>query len=59
MRSGAWIRPFFTPKFLSETAMLSFRDKVQQQVFLLNGLAMSDFDLSQPTGDPGVSMAYG
>lgn len=39
--------------------MLSFRDKVQQQVFRLNGLAMSDFDLSQPADDPGVSMAYG
>ncbi|WP_147196447.1 oxygenase MpaB family protein [Pantoea sp. MBD-2R] len=34
--------------------MLSFRDKVQQQVFRLNGLAMSDFDLSQPPGDPGL-----
>ncbi|MEY8769812.1 oxygenase MpaB family protein [Erwinia sp. ACCC 02193] len=34
--------------------MLSLRDRIQQQVFRLNGLAMNDFDLSQPPGDPGL-----
>lgn len=34
--------------------MPSFRDRVQQQVFRLNGLAMNEFDLSQPVGDPGL-----
>ncbi|WP_414147170.1 oxygenase MpaB family protein [Erwinia sp. BNK-24-b] len=34
--------------------MLSVRDRIQQQVFRLNGLAMNDFDLSQPPGDPGL-----
>lgn len=34
--------------------MLSIRDRIQQQVFRLNGLASQDFDLSQPEGDPGL-----
>ncbi len=34
--------------------MLSFRDRIQQQVFRLNGLAMNEFDLSKPPGDPGL-----
>ena len=34
--------------------MFSLRDRIQQQVFRLNGLAMNDFDLSQPPGDPGL-----
>lgn len=34
--------------------MLSFRDRIQQQVFRLNGLAMNEFDLSKPAGDPGL-----
>lgn len=34
--------------------MVSIRDKIQQQVFRLNGLASQDFDLSQPEGDPGL-----
>ncbi|WP_345831196.1 oxygenase MpaB family protein [Erwinia sp. HDF1-3R] len=34
--------------------MLSVRDRIQQQVFRLNGLAMNEFDLSQPAGDPGL-----
>ncbi|CAX58908.1 oxygenase MpaB family protein [Erwinia billingiae] len=34
--------------------MPSFRDRIQQQVFRLNGLAMNEFDLSTPAGDPGL-----
>lgn len=34
--------------------MPSFRDRIQQQVFRLNGLAMNEFDLSKPAGDPGL-----
>lgn len=34
--------------------MSSFRDRIQQQVFRLNGLAMNEFDLSTPAGDPGL-----
>lgn len=34
--------------------MPSVRDKIQQQIFRLNGLAMNEFDLSQPPGDPGL-----
>lgn len=34
--------------------MPSFRDRIQQQVFRLNGLAMNEFDLSKPPGDPGL-----
>jgi uncharacterized protein (DUF2236 family) len=34
--------------------MPSFRDRIQQQVFRLNGLAMNEFDLSTPPGDPGL-----
>lgn len=34
--------------------MPSVRDRIQQQVFRLNGLAMNDFDLSKPVGDPGL-----
>lgn len=34
--------------------MPSFRDRIQQQVFRLNGLAMNEFDLSKPEGDPGL-----
>jgi uncharacterized protein (DUF2236 family) len=34
--------------------MSSIRDRIQQQVFRLNGLAMNEFDLSQPLGDPGL-----
>lgn len=34
--------------------MPSFRDRIQQQVFRLNGLAMNEFDLSAPAGDPGL-----
>ncbi|WP_034944916.1 oxygenase MpaB family protein [Erwinia oleae] len=34
--------------------MPSLRDRIQQQVFRLNGLALNEFDLSQPPGDPGL-----
>lgn len=34
--------------------MVWFRDKIQQQVFRLNGLSLNEFDLSQPPGDPGL-----
>ncbi|KAB8313101.1 DUF2236 domain-containing protein [Erwinia endophytica] len=34
--------------------MFSVRDRIQQQIFRLNGLASNDFDLSQPVGDPGL-----
>ncbi len=34
--------------------MPSVRDKIQQQVFRLNGLALNEFDLSQPVGDAGL-----
>ncbi|WP_455916911.1 oxygenase MpaB family protein [Pantoea agglomerans] len=34
--------------------MPSFRDRIQQQVFRLNGLAMNEFDLSKPPSDPGL-----
>lgn len=34
--------------------MSSIRDRIQQQVFRLNGLAMNEFDLSEPQGDPGL-----
>jgi uncharacterized protein (DUF2236 family) len=34
--------------------MPSFRDRIQQQVFRLNGLAMNEFDLSKPPADPGL-----
>lgn len=34
--------------------MPSFRDRIQQQVFRLNGLAMNEFHLSTPAGDPGL-----
>ena len=34
--------------------MLGLRDRVQRQVFRLNGLSLNEFDLSQPPGDPGL-----
>lgn len=34
--------------------MWSVRDRIQQQIFRLNGLASNDFDLSRPEGDPGL-----
>ncbi|AOE40665.1 oxygenase MpaB family protein [Pantoea agglomerans] len=34
--------------------MINLRDRIQQQVFRLNGLSMNEFDLSQPPGDPGL-----
>lgn len=34
--------------------MPSIRDRIQQQVLRLNGLAMNEFDLSEPKGDPGL-----
>lgn len=34
--------------------MFSVRERIQQQIFRLNGLAGSEFDLSQPAGDPGL-----
>ena len=34
--------------------MLAFRERIQQQVFRLNGLSLNEFDLSQPPGDPGL-----
>ncbi|AXF76288.1 oxygenase MpaB family protein [Erwinia tracheiphila] len=34
--------------------MFSLRDRIQQQIFRLNGLASNDFDLSVPAGDPGL-----
>ncbi|WP_455817823.1 oxygenase MpaB family protein [Pseudomonas cerasi] len=34
--------------------MVSLRDRIQQQVFRLNGLSLNEFDLSQPPGDPGL-----
>ncbi|PIJ48701.1 histidine kinase [Erwinia sp. OLTSP20] len=34
--------------------MTGFRDRIQQQVFRLNGLSLNEFDLSQPAGDPGL-----
>ncbi|KOC92861.1 oxygenase MpaB family protein [Winslowiella iniecta] len=30
------------------------RDKIQQQVFRLNGLSLNEFDISQPPGDAGL-----
>lgn len=34
--------------------MQSLRNRIQQQVFRLNGLSLNEFDLSQPPGDPGL-----
>ncbi|CCG86701.1 oxygenase MpaB family protein [Erwinia piriflorinigrans] len=34
--------------------MSGLRDKIQQQVFRINGLSLNEFDLSQPPGDPGL-----
>lgn len=34
--------------------MVNLRDRIQQQVFRLNGLSLNEFDLSQPPGDPGL-----
>lgn len=34
--------------------MIGLRDRIQRQVFRLNGLSLNEFDLSQPPGDPGL-----
>lgn len=34
--------------------MDGLRDKIQRQVFRLNGLSLNEFDISQPPGDPGL-----
>ena len=34
--------------------MNSFRNRIQNQIFRVNGLALNEFDLSQPPGDPGL-----
>ncbi|QKJ86485.1 DUF2236 domain-containing protein [Paramixta manurensis] len=34
--------------------MESLRERIQRQVFRLNGLALNEFDISQPPGDPGL-----
>ncbi|WP_122983707.1 oxygenase MpaB family protein, partial [Pantoea brenneri] len=34
--------------------MINLRDRIQQQVFRLNGLSLNEFDISQPPGDPGL-----
>ncbi|WP_243078291.1 oxygenase MpaB family protein [Pantoea sp. MQR6] len=34
--------------------MVNIRYRIQQQVFRLNGLALNEFDISQPPGDPGL-----
>ncbi|ROR11149.1 oxygenase MpaB family protein [Erwinia sp. JUb26] len=34
--------------------MPGLRDRIQQQVFRLNGLSLNEFDISQPPGDPGL-----
>lgn len=34
--------------------IMNFRNRIQQQVFRLNGLSLNEFDLSQPPGDPGL-----
>lgn len=34
--------------------MSEIRDRIQQQVFRLNGLSLNEFDISQPPGDPGL-----
>lgn len=34
--------------------MPGLRDRIQQQVFRLNGLSLNEFDISQPVGDPGL-----
>ncbi|HBZ17133.1 oxygenase MpaB family protein [Pantoea sp. NPDC088449] len=33
---------------------MNIRDRIQQQVFRLNGLSLNEFDISQPPGDPGL-----
>ncbi|SNY61239.1 oxygenase MpaB family protein [Pantoea sp. GL120224-02] len=33
---------------------MNLRNRIQQQVFRLNGLALNEFDISQPLGDPGL-----
>ena len=34
--------------------MNSIRNRIQNQVFRVNGLALNEFDISQPPGDPGL-----
>lgn len=34
--------------------MESLRNRIEQQVFRLNGLSLNEFDISQPQGDPGL-----
>ncbi|QDY43610.1 DUF2236 domain-containing protein [Candidatus Pantoea soli] len=34
--------------------MMTIRQRIEQQVFRLNGLSLNEFDLSQPPGDPGL-----
>ena len=33
---------------------MNIRERIQQQVFRLNGLSLNEFDISQPPGDPGL-----
>ncbi len=33
---------------------MTLRTRIEQQIFRLNGLALNEFDLSQPAGDPGL-----
>ncbi|WP_065649786.1 oxygenase MpaB family protein [Pantoea eucrina] len=33
---------------------MTLRNRIEQQIFRLNGLALNEFDLSQPPGDPGL-----
>ncbi len=42
------------PPVSLDAVMVNFRDKIQQQVFRLNGLSLNEFDLSKPPGDPGL-----
>ncbi|WP_343464600.1 oxygenase MpaB family protein [Pantoea sp.] len=33
---------------------MNLRARIEQQIFRINGLALNEFDLSQPLGDPGL-----
>ncbi len=33
---------------------MNLRQRIEQQVFRLNGLSLNEFDISQPPGDPGL-----
>lgn len=53
LNDGAGMPAPYAPG-LRNSIMVTMRDKIQQQVFRLNGLSLNEFDLSKPMGDPGL-----